>query len=106
MRRRSGAAVLIVVAFSTGVVWGVTRGELQARQTTRVFSESIGMMFNYVKSGQTAAFERVMTRVGDASSSPAESVDRRRQAAGWKVYKATEPPDDGVVLYYLRPRPR
>ena len=98
MRRRSGAAVLIVVAFSTGVVWGVTRGELQARQTTRVFSESIGMMFNYVKSGQTAAFERVMTRVGDALIT-SESVDRRRQAAGWKVYKATEPPDDGVVLY-------
>ena len=90
--------VLIAVAFWTGVVGGMTRGEMLARQTPRVFSASTGMVLDYVKPGQTAAFERSMTRVGDALTH-SENVDRRRQAATWKIYKATEPLDGGVVLY-------
>lgn len=98
MRRRAGAVVLIVAAFAIGVIWGATPIAIAGSQTTRVFSESTGMVISYVKPGQTAAFERIMRRVGDALST-SESVDRRRQAAGWKVYKATEPLEGGVVLY-------
>lgn len=90
--------LLVTVAFWTGVVWGMSRGETQARRMPRMFSAGTGMVLNYVKSGQTTAFERTMERVGEALGS-SESPDRRRQAAGWKVYKATEPLDGGVVLY-------
>ena len=56
------------------------------------------MVLSYVKRGQATAFERTMRRVGDALSN-SESLDRRRQATRWKVYKATAPLDGGVVLY-------
>ena len=56
------------------------------------------MVLNYLKPGQAAVFERTMKRVGDALHN-SESLARRRQAATWKVYKATEPLDGGVVLY-------
>ena len=56
------------------------------------------MVLNYVKSNQVTRFERTMRRVGDALNN-SESIDRRRQAATWKLYKATEPLDGGVVLY-------
>ena len=97
-RRRAGAAVLIAAVFAIGAVWGATPRATAGRQTTRIFSGGTGMMLNYVKPGQTAAFERIMERVGDALST-SESLDRRRQAAAWKIYKATEPLEWGVVLY-------
>jgi len=98
MRRRAGAAVLIVAAFAIGVVWGATPPATAGRQTTRIFGGGTGIMLNYVKPGRTAAFERIMKRVGDALST-SESLDRRRQAAAWTIYKATEPLEGGVVLY-------
>ena len=98
MRRRAAAAVLIAAAFAIGVVWGATPIATAGQQTTRVFSGGTGMVLNYVKPGQATVFESTMKRVGDALSN-SESLDRRRQAATWKVYKATEPLDGGVLLY-------
>jgi hypothetical protein len=56
------------------------------------------MMLNYVKSAQAAVFESTMKRVGDALHN-SESADRRRQAASWTVYRATDTLDGGVVLF-------
>ena len=102
--RRVPAAVLVAAAFGTGVVWGgtgvvrgMTRGAIET-QTPRVFSAGTGMVLDYVTSGQTAAFEGAMERVGEALTT-SERADRGRQAAGWKIYKAAEPLDGGVVLY-------
>ncbi len=91
-------AVLIAAAFAIGVVWGATPRATTGQQTTRVFSEGTGMVLNYVKPGRATVFESTMKRVGAALSS-SESLDRKRQAATWKVYKATEPLDGGVLLY-------
>ena len=90
--------VLITLAFSTGVGWGMTGGVVQDSQTARVFTADIGMMFSYVASGQNAAFERTMKRVAEALGA-SEDARRRQQAAGWKIYKATEPLDGGVLVY-------
>ena len=98
MRRRARAAVLIGAAFAIGLVWGATPGATVGQPTTRVFSGSTGMVLNYIQPGQASAFERTMKRVDEALSN-SESFDRRRQAATWKVYKATEPLDGGVLLY-------
>ena len=98
MRARVGAAVLIAAAFGTGVFWGTTRSATAATQTTRVFSAQTGMVLNYVLPGQAAVFETSMRRVGTALNQ-SENVDRRRQAATWKVYKATEALAGGVLLY-------
>ncbi len=98
MGRPVGAMVLIAAAFGTGVFWGATPRATAGQQTPRVFSAGTGMMLNYVKSAQATVFERTMRRMGDALHN-SESVDRRRQAASWKVYRATDPLDGGVVLF-------
>jgi len=98
------AAVLVAVAFGIGVVWGgsgAVRGMVRSAtvtQTPRVFSAETGMLLDYVKAGQTDAFEGAMTRVGVALTSSA-AADRRRQAVGWKIYKAAELLPGDVVLY-------
>ena len=98
LRRRAGAAVLIAVAFAIGVLWGATPRATAGQQQTRVFSAGTGMVLNYVKPDKATVFERTMRRVGEALRN-SDSRDRRRQAATWKVYKATEPLDGGVELY-------
>ena len=98
IRRRVVSVVLIAAAFGVGVFWGATRSATAAQQRTRVFSGGTGMVFNYVQAGQTTVFENTMKRVGEALRR-SESVDRRRQGAAWKLYKATEPLDSGAVLY-------
>ena len=91
-------AVLTAAAFAIGVVWGATPRATAGQRTPRVFSARTGVMLNYVKPGQASVFERTMTRVGDALRN-SESLDRRRQAATWKVYKADEPLPGGILLY-------
>jgi hypothetical protein len=98
VRWRAGVAVLTAAAFAIGVLWGAIPRATAGEQKTRVFSGSTGIVLNYVKPSQVAVFERTMRRVGDALSN-SESLDRRRQAATWKVYKATDPLDGGIVLY-------
>ena len=95
---RVGAVVLIAAAFGTGVFWGATPRATAGQQTPRVFSAGTGMMLNYVKSAQSTVFETTMKRVGDALHN-SESADRRRQAASWRVYRATDTLDGGVVLF-------
>ena len=90
--------MLTATAFAIGILWGATPRATAGQQKTRVFSGSTGMVLNYVKPNQATVFERTMRRVGDALRN-SESSDRRRQAATWKVYKATEPLEGGVVLY-------
>ena len=91
-------AVLVAAALGTGVGCGLTRGVAQTDQTARVFSEGTGMVLSYIEAGQATAFESSMMRVGEALSTSA-SADRRQQAVGWKIYKATAPLDGGVLLY-------
>ena len=89
----------LVVALVTGVVIGIalTTTKVEA-QAARTFSGSQGMMLNYVKNGSRGDFELVMSKLGEAlqnSSSP----ERKRQAAGWKVYRAHEPGPNNSTLY-------
>ena len=95
-RRWVGAVALVAAAF--GTLYGMTGGATQTDQTARVFSGDIGMVLSYVKAGQATAFESTMKRVAEALST-SESADRRQQAVGWKVYRATAPLDGGVLLY-------
>ena len=101
-RTRAGRlrlAALGLAALGTGIVGGLTWGA-EAGQPTRVFGESApaGMILSYVKSGQSVAFERTMTRVKEALDASG-SAERRQQAAGWKIYKAADSLEGGVLLY-------
>ena len=69
-----------------------------AQDPGRKFSGGAGILFNVIKADKTADFEKFLARVGEAlhkSTNPA----RQKQAAGWKVYKASEPDARGNVMY-------
>ena len=89
-------AALVMVAFVVGLGWGVAR--TTAQPGTRMFTGEVGMVISHVKAGQATAFERTMTRVGEALAL-SEEFDRRRQAVAWKIYKAADPLDGGALLY-------
>jgi hypothetical protein len=66
--------------------------------TGRVFGAEAGLILNAIKPERTADFETVMARLKEALLQSSDPV-RRQQAAGWKVFKATEPGPNATVLY-------
>ena len=89
----------LVLAVMTGIVLGMALTTSTAEaQGGRTFTGGTGMMLNYVKADATADFEAVMRKLAEALQQ-SEDADRRRQADGWRVYKAQEPGQGGSVLY-------
>ena len=117
-RRADGARVvtLVCVAFVIGLacgasrrVWGAAQPAPQvpvapepvtaaSRDTTRVFTSTRGLILDFLKPGQATVYERTMKRVAEALAT-SRSNDRRRQAQGWRLYRASTPLDGGVLLY-------
>ena len=62
-----------------------------------VFASNAGILFSPIKPDQEAAFEEILGRVQEALAKSVDPV-RKQQAAGWKVYKSTEP-FQGSTLY-------
>jgi hypothetical protein len=57
-----------------------------------------GMVYHAIKADKTAEFEAVMTRLRDLLAVSGNEV-RRRQGAGWRVFRQATPLGDGSVLY-------
>ena len=57
-----------------------------------------GMVLNFIKPEKTSDFETIVARLKDALQK-SDKPDRRRLAAGWKVFRAIESGADGSVLY-------
>jgi hypothetical protein len=57
-----------------------------------------GMVYHAIKADRTADFEAVMTRLRDLLAGSADEA-RRRQGAGWRVFRQATPLADGSVLY-------
>jgi hypothetical protein len=57
-----------------------------------------GMVYHAIKADKTADFEAVMTRLRDLLA-VSSNEDRRRQGAGWRVFRQATPLGDGSVLY-------
>jgi hypothetical protein len=65
---------------------------------TRSFTAKTGLLFNSVRPERVVDYETVIGLLQDAlkkSTDPAV----RAQAAGWRVFKATEPGPNGLVMY-------
>jgi hypothetical protein len=63
-----------------------------------VFPGDGGVILNFVKADKTADFEMVMGKLKEALAK-SEKPERKEQAAGWKLFKATEPGPGGAVIY-------
>lgn len=64
----------------------------------REFTADTGVVLYFVRPEGESAFEDMMRRAAEALAA-SESEERRRQAEGWRVYRAEEPLADGVLLY-------
>src|SRR4030095_10369461 len=63
-----------------------------------VFPGDAGLILNFVKADKAADFEMVLGKLKEALAK-SEKPERKAQAAGWKVFKATEPGPGGAVIY-------
>jgi hypothetical protein len=63
-----------------------------------VFPGDGGVILNFVKADKTADFEMVLGKVKEALGK-SEKPDRKQQATGWKLFKASEPGPNGAVIY-------
>ena len=63
-----------------------------------VFPGDGGVILNFVKADKTADFEMVLGKVKEALAK-SEKPERKQQATGWKVFKASEPGPNSAVIY-------
>jgi hypothetical protein len=63
-----------------------------------VFPGDGGVILNFVKADKTADFEMVLGKVKEALAK-SEKPERKEQAAGWSIFKATEPGPNGAAIY-------
>ena len=90
---------ILLLAVIIGLVAGLALSpKLVEAQAFKTLDEPVGMVFNYIEQDSTAAFEQVMTRLGQVMAE-SENPERVQQASGWKVYKAIEPGPNNNVLY-------
>jgi hypothetical protein len=97
----------IVVGLLVGVLSAATARAQQPAapaaqaETTKspfMFAGDGALVLNYIKADKTADFEMVLGKIKDALAK-SEKPERKQQAMGWKVFKATEPGPNGSVLY-------
>jgi hypothetical protein len=62
------------------------------------FDGDAGLIFMQIKPDKTADFESVMAKLRDALTKT-DKPERKQQAAGWKIFKSSEPGPNGNVLY-------
>jgi hypothetical protein len=62
------------------------------------FDAEAGLILMQIKPDKTADFESVMAKLREAFMKT-DKPERKQQAAGWKIYKSTDPGPGGNVLY-------
>jgi hypothetical protein len=70
----------------------------QPAQPGLTFDGDAGLILMQVKPDKTADFESVMVKLHQALAK-SDKPERRQQAAGWKIFKSTDPGPGGNVLY-------
>ena len=61
----------------------------------------VALISIFIKPDKTADFEVVLNKLKDALAK-SEKPERKQQAAGWKIFKGTQPGPSGSVVYVMR----
>jgi hypothetical protein len=69
-----------------------------AAKSPLAYSGDAGMIIHYVKGDKAGEFEMVMGKVKEALNK-SDNPERKKQAAGWKLFKTEEPGPSGAVIY-------
>ncbi len=65
-----------------------------------VFGKDVAVINIYIKPDKTADFEKVVAKLHQALAN-SDKPERKQQAAGWKVFKLSEPGPSGTAVYML-----
>jgi hypothetical protein len=104
MGRKLRMAVGLLVAVLSGSVANAqdppAKPAAQAAPTKSlyVFSADGGVILNFIKPDKTADFESTIAKLKEALAK-SDKPERKKQAVGWKVFKAAEPGPNGSVIY-------
>src|SRR3954469_25269607 len=72
--------------------------QAQPAKSLYAFAADAGAILNFIKPDKTADFEATITRLKEALAK-SDKPDRKKQATGWKIFKAAEPGPNGSVIY-------
>src|SRR5260370_22730975 len=98
MLRRIVVGLAVGVLSATPVFAQAAAPAQPAAPSPFVFPGDAGVILNFVKADKTADFEMVLGKVREALAK-SEKPERKAQAAGWKVFKASGPGPSGAVIY-------
>jgi hypothetical protein len=98
MLRRIVVGLAVGVLSATTVFAQAAAPAAPAAPSPFVFPGDGGVILNFVKADKTADFEMVMGKVKEALAK-SDKPERKAQAAGWKVFKASEPGPNGAAIY-------
>lgn len=87
-----------VLSATTAFAQATPAAPAQAAPSPFVFPGDAGVILNFVKADKTADFEMVLGKAKEALAK-SEKPERKQQAAGWKVFKATEAGPGGAAIY-------
>lgn len=94
----ASAAVLVLTPVASAQQAAAAPQTTPPPPQTRVFTGDVGLMFNVIKADKTADFEMVIGKLKEAMAK-SENPVRKQQAAGWRVFKQSEPMPNGSILY-------
>jgi hypothetical protein len=98
MLRRIVVGLAVGVLSATTVFAQAAAPAQPAAPSPFVFPGDAGVILNFVKADKTADFEMILGKVKEALAK-SEKPERKAQAAGWKVFKASEPGPNGAAIY-------
>ena len=93
---RFSRSVWVGALTATIVLFGMQGVAVAQAQNTALTFNNGGFLQNIIKSGSTADFEMVMSRVKEGLQNSDDSA-KRRQANSWKMYKLPAQPNGNVI---------
>jgi len=94
-----GRAGLVALGLLVGALAASpARAQQPAAPSPFVFNSDAGVILNFVKADKTADFESVLNKLKEGLAK-SEKPERKAMAAGWKIFKASDPGPGGAVIY-------
>lgn len=103
MRRLLSAGLIAVLGVSPLTARAAQIGpeaRAAAASADYVFAAGTALLLFYVRPDRVADFEAVTAKIAQALAASADPV-RRKQAAGWRMFRSSENTRDAVVFVYL-----
>ena len=98
----SGVALVAVTLAGASTAAAQTPAPAEPTKPVLLLDEGeVALVTILIKPDKTADFEVVLNKLKEALAK-SEKPERKQQAAGWKIFKTTQPGPQGSVVYVMR----